>query len=123
MRDGRNFSNEPVQIDMRKYKNNWKIATGPVDVYTTAYFLDYVYSKNYYVVVEKHLNKQKALNADPKTKQQINFSGSPGWGGNKTMFTMCNVQYNIIYNLQCFSVLETHKKTILGFPEWIVTIL
>ena len=37
--------------------------------------LDYNYFKNYYKMIAIDLSKQKALDADPKAMQQINFNG------------------------------------------------
>ena len=52
-----------------------KIATGQGDNYTTGCFLDYNYFKNYYKMVSMDLHKQQAIDADPKSTQQINFTG------------------------------------------------
>ena len=52
-----------------------KIATGQGDNYTTCCLLDYNYSKNYCKMVSIDLHKQQAIDADPKSIQQINFTG------------------------------------------------
>ena len=69
MIDGKNFYDQPVKDDIRIYGNIKKIATGPGDDYTTGYFLDYVYFKNYYKMIALDLSKQKSLDADPKAIQ------------------------------------------------------
>ena len=38
-------------------------------------FAELNYFKDYYKVIAIDLSKQKALEADPKAKQQINFTG------------------------------------------------
>ena len=58
------------------------IATGQGDDQTTSCLLDYSYFRNYYKMIAIDLSKQQALNADPKTIQQINFTGNLDRGGN-----------------------------------------
>ena len=58
---------------MKTYDKIWKIATGQGDDYTTGCLLGYYYFKHYYEITAIELNKQKALDADPKTIQQIIF--------------------------------------------------
>ena len=45
MIDGRNFFDEPVKNDFRKYDHIWKIVIGLGDDYTTGGVLDYPYFK------------------------------------------------------------------------------
>ena len=73
-------------FDIRTYDNIRKIATGHWDDYTTGCLLDYVYFKNYYKMIAIHLTKQQALDADPKTILQINFTANLYRVGNKAMF-------------------------------------
>ena len=58
------------------YENIRKIATGQGDDYTTGYLLDYTYFKDSYKMIAINLNKQQALNFDPRANQQINFAGN-----------------------------------------------
>ena len=74
MIDGKNFFDQPVKNDKVTYENIRKIATGQGDVYTTGCLLDYTYFKKYYKMIAVELNKQQALDADPKAIQQINFT-------------------------------------------------
>ena len=60
--------------DLRKYDNIQKIAVGQEDYYTTGSLLDHSYFNNYFKMIEIDLSKQQALEADPKTIQQINFT-------------------------------------------------
>ena len=48
--------------------------------------LDYNYLKNYYKMIAIDLSKQKALDADPKAMQQINFNGDLDQPAGATMF-------------------------------------
>ena len=72
MIDGQNFFDQPVKNDLITYDNIRKIATGQGDDYATGFLLDYNYFKNYCKIIATDLSKQQALNADPKTIQQIN---------------------------------------------------
>ena len=44
------------------------------------------YFKNYYMMIAIDLSKKQALSADPKTMQQINFTGNLERGGQTTMY-------------------------------------
>ena len=84
---------------MRTYDNIRKIATGQGDNYTTGCLLDYNYFKNYYKVIEIDLSKQQALDADPKTIQQVNFTGNLERDNGAIMFF----------------IIEEAKETVLDF--------
>ena len=83
------------------YQNIGKFATGQGDDYTTGCLLDYIYLKNYYKMITIDFSKQQALDADPKTIQQINFTANLDRSGN-TRF--------------CF-ILEEAKGTIFEFLQ------
>ena len=63
--DGRNFYDQPINDEISK------IVTGKGDDYTTGCLLDYQYFKDYYKLIAAYLSKQKELDADPTTIQQI----------------------------------------------------
>ena len=86
MIDGKNFFDQPVKIDLITYENIQKIATCQGDDYTTSGLLDYNYSKKYYKMKAIDLTKQQQFDADPKTVQQINFTGRQDRVGETTMF-------------------------------------
>ena len=52
------------------------ISTGQGHDCTTSCLQDYIYFRNYYKMITIGLSKQQALDADPKAKPQINFSGN-----------------------------------------------
>ena len=52
---------------------NWKLLTGQDNEYATGCLLDYAYFKDSYRLTALDLNKQKALDADPRAIQQIVF--------------------------------------------------
>ena len=84
--DGKVFFDQPVKNDLITYENIRKMATDQGHDYTTSCLLDYNYFKKYYKVIAKDLSKRKALDADPKAIQQINFTANLDQDGNKTMF-------------------------------------
>ena len=73
--DGRNFYDQPINDQIKKYDKIRKIATGKGDDYTTGCLLDYQYFKINYQSVAVDLSKQKELDADPSAIQQIEFYG------------------------------------------------
>ena len=85
--DGQNFFDYSVKDGLRTFDNIWQIATGQGVDYITSCLFDYVYFKNYYKIMAIDLSKQKALDADPKAKQQINFTGNLERTRNTTIFS------------------------------------
>ena len=65
--DGRNFYDQPINDQIKKYDEIRKIATGKGDDYATECLLDYQYFKNHYQLIAVDLSKQKELAADPRT--------------------------------------------------------
>ena len=80
------FLCQPVKIEVRTYDNIRKIATGQENDYTIGCLLDYACIKEKYELIAIALNKQQALDADPKVIQQINFTGNLEPAGNTIMF-------------------------------------
>ena len=103
--DGRNFYDQPVSDQTRKYNELRKVTTGKGDDYTTGYFLDYSYFLKYYQVIAIDLSKQKELDADPRAVQQIGFN--------------CMLDTNS----QVCTVLEKSKETILEFYKGTAKVL
>ena len=89
-----------------KYKN-MKIATGEGDDYTTGCFLDYIYFKNYYKMIVVDLSKQKALDADLKAIQLVNFTGNLDRPG----------------NTRIYFILEEAKETLSDFSQGLIKVL
>ena len=103
--DGRNFYDQPINDQIRKYDEIRKIATGKGDDYTTGCLLDYQYFKDHYQLIAVDLSKQKQLDADPRAIQQIEFHGM------------------LKTNSQVCTVLEKSKETILEFYKGIAKVL
>ena len=101
MTDGKNVFDQPINSMIKTYEKIRKIATGQGDVYTTGCLLDYSYFKDHYKMIAIDLNKQHALDADPRAIQQINFMENLYRAGNTTMFV----------------VIEEAKETVLDFSQ------
>ena len=65
------------------------------------------YFKDYYKLIAIDLGKQKALDADPKPIQKINFTGNLDRGGQTAMFF----------------IIKEAKETILDFSQGTVRVL
>ena len=103
--DGRNFYDQPINDQIRKYVEMRKIVTGKGDDYTTGCLLDYQYFKDHYQLIAVDLSKQKELDADPKAIQQIVFYGM------------------LETNSQACTVLEKSKETVLEFHRGTAKVL
>ena len=90
--DGRNFFDQPIKNDLKTYDNTRKIATGLYDDYVTGCLIDYPYFKKYYKLIAIDLSKQQKLDADPKTIQQINFTGNLDRGEGSKCFSLSKKQ-------------------------------
>ena len=95
--DGRNFYDQPINDQIKKYDEIRKIATEKGDDYTTGCLLDYQHFQDHYQLIAVDSSKQKELDADPRAIQQIEFHG------------MLNT------NSQVCTVLEKLRETILEF--------
>ena len=67
--DGRNFYDQPINDQIKKYDEIRKIATGKGDDYTIGCSLDYQYFEDHYQLTAADLSKQKELDADPRAIQ------------------------------------------------------
>ena len=67
--DGRNFYDQPISDQIKKYDEIRKIATEKGDYYTTGCLLDYQYFKNHNQLIAVDLSKQKELDAGPRVTQ------------------------------------------------------
>ena len=102
--DGRNFYDQPINDSIKQYDEVRKISTGQGDDYTTGCLLDFAYFEKNYRLIAADLSKQKALDADSRTIQQIIFTG-------KIKSTVANTRVVIFY------ILEKSKETILEFSK------
>ena len=100
MIDGKNLFDHPVKNNKVTYENIR-------NDYTIGCLLDYIYFKNFYKMIVVDLSKQKALDADPKAIQQINFTTNLDRAGN-TRF---------------YFILEEAKETVFEFLQGTVKVL
>ena len=68
-----NFYDQPINGITKQYDEVRKVSTEYGDDYATGCLLDYAYFKDNYKLIAVALSKQKALDADPRTIQQIVF--------------------------------------------------
>ena len=71
--NGKNFYDQPIDSDIKRYEKIRKLTTGQGEDYTTGCLLDDAYTKNHYRLTAVDLSRQKVLDADPKASQQIEF--------------------------------------------------
>ena len=107
MIDGKNFFDQPTNNDNKAYENIRKIATGLEDDYTTGCLLHYTFFKTNYKMIATNLSKQRALDANPRAIQRINFTANLDRAGNTTMFF----------------IIEETKETVLDFSKGTVKVL
>ena len=67
--DGRDFYDQSINYQIKKYDKIRKIATGKGDDYTSGCLFDYQYFKDHYHLTAVNLSKQKELDADPRAIQ------------------------------------------------------
>ena len=107
MINGENFFDQPIKNNKVTYENIGKIVTGQEDVYITGYILDYPYFIDTYKMIAVDLSKQKALHADPKAIQKINFTAN----------------LDRVGNTRVYFIFEEAKETILDFSQGTVKVL
>ena len=97
MIDGRNFYDQPIGDEIKKYDEIRKIALGKGDDYSTGCLLEFSYFRKIYQLIAIDLSKQKELDADLRAIQQIEFNGE------------------LPINSYVCTILEKSKETILEF--------
>ena len=69
--DGRNLFDQPIDDDIKTYKNIRKTATGYGDDDTTGCLFDYPCFKESYKMIAPDLSKQQALDTDPRAFNRL----------------------------------------------------
>ena len=69
--DGRNFYEQTISSDIKKYEELLKLTIGKDENYEIGCLLDYDYYKKYYSIIDCDLSKQRELGPDPRSAQQI----------------------------------------------------
>ena len=98
--DGKNFYDQPINDSIKQYDEVRKVSTGQGDDYTTGCLLDFAYFEKNYRLIAADLRKQKALDADSRALQQINFNS-------QIKSTVANTRVIIYY------ILKQSKETIV----------
>ena len=109
MIDGQNVFDQSVKNDFRAYDNMPKFEIGHGDDYITGCLLHYNYFNESLKMINIDLSKQGALDANPKTIEQINFTGDLARDPNA--------------NTTMFFIAEEAKETILDFSQGTVKVL
>ena len=74
--DDRNFYDQPINDQIKKYNEIRKITTGKRDDYTTGCLLDYQYFKDHYQLIAVDLFKQKELMLIQEVFNKLSFMES-----------------------------------------------
>ena len=67
--NGKNFFDQPIDSDIKRYEEIRKLTTEQSEDYTTGCLLDYDYIKNHYRLIAGDLRRQKELDAVAKAIQ------------------------------------------------------
>ena len=102
--DGKNFYDQPINDSIKQYDEVRKVSTGQGDDYTTGCLLDFAYFEKNYRLIAADLRKQKALDADSRALQQINFNS-------QIKSTVANTRVIIYY------ILKQSKETIVKLSK------
>ena len=110
--DGRNFCDQNISDDSKKYEELRKVMTGRGEDVTTGSLLDYEYWKNNYKLICYDLSKQNVLDSNPRVNQKVEFfykldNSRDEGGGTKA---------------QILTVLEKEKETNLEFSKGTVKV-
>ena len=105
--DGRNFYDQNISDDFKKYEELRKVMSGRGEDYTTGSLLDYNYWKNNYNLICCDLSKQKVSDSNPKTNQQVEFIYKLN---------------NSTNDFQILTVLEKERETSLEFSKGTVKV-
>ena len=102
--DGKNFYDQSINDSIKQYDEVRKVSTGQGDDYTTGCLLDFAYFEKNYRLMAADLRKQKALDADSRALQQINFNS-------QIKSTVANTRVIIYY------ILKQSKETIVKLSK------
>ena len=99
--NGENFFDQSIKDNKVTYENIREVAIGKGDDYTNGCLLDYPYFRDSYKMIAIDLNRQQALDADPRAIQQINFTANLDRAG----------------HTRIYFILEQSKETKLNFAQ------
>ena len=64
--NGKSFCDQPINSDITRYEETWKLTIGQGEDYTTGCLLDYDSTKNHYRLIAVDLSRQKEWDANSK---------------------------------------------------------
>ena len=102
--DGRNFYDQPISDKLRKYELR-NLTIGKGNDYTTGSLLYYKYFKDHNNIIACDLSRQKELDVDPRSIQQIE----------------CNFMLDT--DAQVLTILEKSKQSVLEFSKGTTKVL
>ena len=103
---GKKLYYQPIDFDIKQYKEIRKWTTGQGEDYTTGSLLDYESVKNHDELIAVSLSRQKELGTDQKAIQQIEFVGQSKNSDDVIVANEC---------MLLLMILEKIKKTKLKF--------
>ena len=85
--NGKNFYEQAIDSDIKRYEEIWKLRTRQGEYYPTGCLLDYDYVKNHYRLIAVDLSRQKELDADLEFTGQLK-SPDDAVVANESMFVI-----------------------------------
>ena len=113
--NGKNFHDKSIDSDIKRYKQIRELTRGQSEDFTSRCLLDYEYIKNHYRLIAVDLNRQRELNAGPKTIQQIELIGQSKNNDSKNAYDT--------QSMFVLTTLEKSKETRLTFFHGSKTVL
>ena len=113
--NGKNFYDQPINCDIKQYEEIRRLTTGQIEDYATGCLLHYEYIKNHYRLIAVDLSRQKELDADPKSIQQVEFAGQ--------LKNLDGINGDGSQNMFVLTILEKIKETRLKFSHGSVIVL
>ena len=108
--NGKNFYDQPIYSDTKRFEEIRKLTTGQGEDHTTGCLLDYDHIKNDYRLIAVDLSRKKELDADPKLIQQLE---------NWTIETNGQLKIlnadNIVESMYVLTILENIKEKRLKY--------
>ena len=105
---GKNFYDQAIDSDIKRYEEIRKLTTGQEEDHTIECLLDYDYIKNHYRLTATDLSRQKESDDDPKAIHQIEFVGQlknpdDSVVANESMFVLTILEKNQRNEIKIFS--------------------
>ena len=113
--NGKIFYDQPIDFDMKRYKEIRKLIIGQGEDCTTGCLLGYDYIRNHNTLTEADLSRQKESDADPKAIQQTECVGQ--------LKNADGINADGTRNMFVLATLEKIEETRLTFSQGNVTVL